>query len=125
MEQYIGHIITAVGLIVAGAVGGGVIKNKVDNNSRDVEEAKADLKAFEQRIREVEVVKTQWEEHRQNAGNVMARLNSIDTSIAEIRTKLQGRDQADERLENILETNRIVLAELSQELAVMKALRTA
>ena len=125
MEQYIGHILTAIGLLVGGAVGWGILKNKTDNNTSRQDKSERALKEHDQRIRDVEVIKPQWEEHRQNASRVMERLNSIDSSIAEIENELRNRGQADERLQNILEANRMVLTELSQELAVIKALRGA
>lgn len=120
MEAYIGHIITIVGLIIAGALGWATLKNQVVHLISDAVEYKKLLVEQEKRIQVLEIIKPQWDAHLAGASQVYERLGSIDTSIAEIRTELHNRDSSMNRLEDILEANRLVLGELSKQLAVLE-----
>ena len=116
MTDYIGHIITAIGLVVTVAIGFGVMKANIDRNRRDTADQEA-------RLRSVEMAKNAWDTHVSNAAGVLERLRVIETDIATIKASLQQRAENDRQLMDILEANRMVLGELGTEIAVLKALR--
>ena len=116
MAEYIGHILTALGLVIAGAVGFGVLRNIVLRT-------KEDTKDQEERLRRLEAAKLQWDAHIAEATGVLDRLRGIETSVATIQATLTERAKGDAQLMEILEANRMVLGELGKEIAVLKALR--
>ena len=78
MAEYVGHIITAIGLIVAGAVGFGILKAIVGRNREDTDDQ-------EKRLRVLEAAKLQSDAHIQEASGVLDRLRGIETNVAKLR----------------------------------------
>ena len=116
MAEYVGHIITAIGLIVAGAVGFGILKTIVGRNREDTDDQ-------EKRLRVLEAAKLQSDAHIQEASGVLDRLRGIEMHVAKLEAGLQERAKDDVQLMEIMTANRMVLGELATEIAVLKALR--
>ena len=118
MEEYIGHALTIIGLVVAGGIAWGVLKTQVSAHG-------AQLKDQEPRLRAVELAKTAWEAHVAEAPNVLNRLGNIEKSISSIQTELSHRGDADQRIQDALEANRMVISELSDRISLMQGAMNA
>ena len=116
MTEYIGHILTALGLIVTGAIAFGVLRAIVMRTKDDTDDQ-------EKRLRVLEAAKLQSDAHIQEASGVLDRLRGIETTVAKIEASLLERAKDDVQLMEILQANRMVLGDLSTEIAVLKALR--
>ena len=123
MAEYLGHIITIVTIAIGGAIGFGILKATVKSNTDDVGALKVKIGEYEARIRELENSKAIVDAHMQNAPRVLEKLESFEKQLAEMRAEMRNNDEQLNRIDDVLEANRIVLSEVSKELAVLQALR--
>ena len=115
VEQYIGHIITALVVIIPASHRVGVIKSQVQVNTKSRDDHEA-------RLRLVETSRSSWESHVAEAGQVLDRLRNIEGDMREIRTDLTHRDRISERITDALEGNKMVLGELAEKIVRVETL---
>ena len=115
IEDYIGHIVTAVVVIVGGAIAWGMLKTQVAALNKDRDD-------HETRLRLAEHAQASWEAHIAESPQVLERLREIEVSVREIRAELTYRSSAAGQLDDTLKANTMVLGELSEKIVRIETL---
>lgn len=115
IEDYIGHIVTAVVLIVGGATAWATLRTQVATLRKDRDD-------HEDRIRVTEHAKAAWEAHIAESPQVLERLRDIEVTVREIQADLTHRSTYDLRLDDTLKANTMVLGDLSQKIVRIETL---
>ena len=115
IEDYIGHIITAVVIIVGGGIAWATLKTQVATLRKDRDD-------HEERIRVTEHAKAAWEAHIAESPQVLERLRDIEVTVREIQADLTHRSTYDLRLDDTLKANTMVLGDLSQKIVRIETL---
>ena len=115
MEAYIGHIITAAGMLVVGGIAWGVLRTQVSSTADKA-------KDHEDRLRDIERFKPTWDTHISDSKDVLERLRGVEGALREMQLSVVNQGKADDRLTDALAANNIVLGDMAEKLVRLETL---